>query len=264
MNKGLTTAAVGLVMAVSLSADAQLPKVAPTQSATERQALQWFEQSLVAYREGRFQDAVDLLKRAYATKPEAVLLYNLARAYEGMGADEQAIDAYSRYLDQDKEASDSESIRRRIETLRAKVAERQSLQRQRDEERKRAQTQKKAPTTPTESAELKHSPVPWVVVGVGAAGMVTGSVFGLVAQSKHRDAQDQLSVGDAQRLQDSAHSYATGANVAFLVGGVLTAAGLVWGIVDLTSHGSKREGRAAEGWVGVGVTPSALTFRGAF
>ena len=46
----------------------------------QQEAIALFQQSAEHYRAGQFQQAVDLLKRAYALKPEPVLLYNLSRA----------------------------------------------------------------------------------------------------------------------------------------------------------------------------------------
>src|SRR4051794_14721586 len=54
-------------------------------AATDARALDLFEQSAKAYREGRFQDAVDRLLEARSLKSEPVLLYNLGRAYEALG-----------------------------------------------------------------------------------------------------------------------------------------------------------------------------------
>ena len=53
-------------------------EAAPTRTApTDSHALELFEQSAQAYREGRFQEAVDKLLEARRFKAEPVLLYNL-------------------------------------------------------------------------------------------------------------------------------------------------------------------------------------------
>jgi hypothetical protein len=84
---------------------------------------------------------------------------------------------------------------------------------------------------------------PWVLVGVGALGLVVGGVFGTVSIDAHdsRDAACPSATrcdGDAaERLDARYRDAALGANVAFVVGGVSLAAGLTWWLVARTrSH----------------------------
>src|SRR5436190_6871538 len=69
-----------------------------SKATTEAQALDLFEKGSDAYQKGRFAEAVELLQKAYALKREPVLLYNLGRAYEGLGDAKNAARAYSEYL----------------------------------------------------------------------------------------------------------------------------------------------------------------------
>ncbi len=68
--------------------------------------------------------------------------------------------------------------------------------------------------------------VAWVSGGVGVAGVVTGTVFGLLASSSWSKAQDGCDDGafectaDAIDKEDSARTQANVATVAFIVGGV--------------------------------------------
>lgn len=81
---------------------------------------------------------------------------------------------------------------------------------------------------------------PWVLVGVGALGMVVGGVFGAVSI----DAQDSRDAacpsttrcdgGAAERLDARYREAALEANVAFVLGGVSLAAGLTWWLVART------------------------------
>jgi len=81
---------------------------------------------------------------------------------------------------------------------------------------------------------------PWVLVGVGALGLVVGGVFGAVSIDAHdsRDAACPSATrcdGDAaERLDARYRDAALGANVAFVVGGVSLAAGLTWWLVART------------------------------
>src|SRR5262245_55119117 len=97
------TSAARLVSA--LSAALALCLVAPNAPAQARardksassqatKARELFKKSEESYRAGRFQEAVDLLTEAYQLDPNPVLLYNLARAYEGLGDTPKAIESY--------------------------------------------------------------------------------------------------------------------------------------------------------------------------
>lgn len=219
-------------------------------STAEARALQLFEQSAERYRQGRFREAVELLEEAYRLSPEAVLLYNLGRAYEGLGDTAGALDAYTRYLAADPNAADRGSIESRVATLERQLEERRALER-------RQQNQRDAPQ-PSEAES--PSLVPWVVAGVGLAGVGAGAVLGVLSGSREDDASaPATSALDAAELQSEAQTLATGANIAFVAGGAVALAGVVWGIVDLTTSGpqpapaasSQVVLRVAPGWAGV-------------
>ena len=188
----------------------------------ETQALALFEKSKVSYQAGRFQEAVALLREAYAKKPVPVLLYNLGRAYEGLGDQDAALKAYTDYLAADPKAADRGAIETRIATLKQQIAERQRL------EREREAAEAKAAQAPTE----RRAPiVPWIVAGVGGAGVVTGVVFGVLAVSKHNTATNDPVQASAAQEQNDAKTFATVANVAWIAGGAVAVTGIVWGIL---------------------------------
>jgi hypothetical protein len=71
-----------------------------------------------------------------------------------------------------------------------------------------------------------------VLGGVGVAGIIAGSVFGLVAKSDDNKASQHCLTSDACdsegiTLNDSAHHAATVSTIAFLAGGVLAATGVI-------------------------------------
>ena len=181
-------------------------------------ALDLFEQSAVAYREGRFQAAIDLLLEARRTKPEPVLLYNLGRAYEASGAQQQAADAYARYLAEEPRAGDRRAIEGRIVTLRAQV----------DELARAKVASSRRPPDRAEPDSAVEVVAPWVITGVGVAGLGTGVVLALVSRGRHDAAVAEPVQTVAQGKQDDASTFATGATIAFIAGGVVTAAGLTW------------------------------------
>jgi len=189
-------------------------------------ALDLFEQSAKAYREGRFQDAVDLLLEARKVKPEPVLLYNLGRAYEALGKSVEAAEAYEQYLREDPRAADRRAIEGRVSTLRAQAAE---LEKARatpagGNDDRRDRSNDVVPPAEPESAAV----APWVVAGLGLAVIGAGFVTGAIANSKHDDAVAEPRQAAAQEKQDSAESLATTSTILFVAGGVVTAVGLGW------------------------------------
>ena len=184
-------------------------------------AAQLFEEGAAHYRAGRFDLAIDLLGKAHALAGEPVLLFNLAKAYEGKGDLEKAIEAYERYLDDAKDITDRGAIEARVETLRGQLAARAALEKKAAAER--AERDK----------ERSPSPIPWIIAGAGVTGLVAGAALGAFASGREDDAVAEPTHRDAAALRDEAEQLALGANIALAVGGALLAGGVTWGIVDV-------------------------------
>jgi tetratricopeptide (TPR) repeat protein len=199
-----------------------------------QRARELFKKSAQSYREGKLEEAIDLLNEAYRLDPKPVLLYNLARAYEGLGDTPRAIEGYRRYLEEDPAAADRGALEQRIATLERQQREREALERAAAE---RAAAPKEKSAAPAPDQAGGPSPAPWVVAGIGAAGVGAGLVLGALARGRHEDAVSEDSALRALELQSQAESWATGATVALIVGGAVAAGGVIWGIVDLTSQG---------------------------
>lgn len=213
-------------------------------SSNADEAFKLFEQSEKLYREGKFLEAAELLDRAYTLDPEPTLLFNRARALESAGDLEAAVSVYTLYLEKNPKAGDRLTIERRVETMRGQIAERAELQRLREEEAKRRERERVAakklevappsvvaPPVVVEPARSSNA-APWIVAGVGAAGVIAGTVLGVIASGKKNSADEEPVQLRASELADSAGSFQTGANVAFVAGGVIAAGGLVWALID--------------------------------
>lgn len=209
------------------------------------EALELFEQSADLYRQGKFDEAASLLERAYSLHEEPVLLYNLGRAYEGLGQNEKAIDAYTKYLEKAPKAKDRGALERRIETLKAQI----------EKEKKAAEPgtpppaplpEKPAPEKPKPDpgpATPGPSVLPWVVAGVGVAAIGAGVFVGIQAKSKRDDAQNNPVSKDAEAEFDSAKSMATTANILLIGGTVVAAGGVTWALLG---GGKKAEPSSAK------------------
>lgn len=220
MRRSLRLAGCTVVLALSLASGGVAR--ADDNDARNAQALDLFEKSEVAYDTGRFADAIALLRRSYELKKEPVLLYNLGRAYEGLGDLGAAAQSYEAFLAAQPNTQDRGALERRIATLRRQLAERDALRKQALE-----RSNQERPSAP--------SAVPWVVVGVGAAGLAAGGFFGLMAKKRNDDAKSDPTYVGADRLQSQAKSFATVANVCFVAGAVVLVTGVVWGIFDVSA-----------------------------
>lgn len=215
--------AVAISSALAL---ATAPRVAsPAAPPTADDAASKFDRAEALYGEGRYDEAIALLLELVREHPDPILRYNLGRAYESAGQIEEAIDAYESYLVAAPEATDRESVERRIERLRERLP----------------------PPTPPEPVPPVVKPTaprpivaPWVLAALGGAGLVAGATLGGLALARRKDAVDARIQADAAAHLDDARRFATGANVAFAVGGALAIAGLAWGITALVQRKNAR------------------------
>lgn len=185
----------------------------------ERRALSLFEESVQAYREGRFEDAVERLLEARRIKPVPVLLYNLGRAHEALGRAAEAADAYAAYLVEDPAAADRRAIEARIALLR------------------QPSPTPAAPVAvvvpvPRSSAPPPGRPVaqvaPWLVTGAGLVALGTGVALDLVAAGKRDEARSEPTQQiAAEREGDAITLHRVGTGV--WIGGIVVATvGVVW------------------------------------
>lgn len=246
----------GSLATPALAQPAAAPAAAqPVDKAQETEALALFERGKEAYKNGKFTEAAALLESAYAKFPEPVLLYNLARAYEGTGEFVKAIDAYGRYLREAKDVPDRVAIEQRVQALEQNEAEKAKLQEERDAASRRAEdaSRKQAQVTPS-----SPSPVPWIIAGVGVLGIGTGATLGAVALSKN-DGRTQAEYVDNRPV---AEDLALGSTVAFILGGVITGAGVVWGVIDVVMSDGGTEPAPVEARVVLG--PGSVAIVGQF
>lgn len=229
------------------------PAAAPAASATnsantgKTRAAELYKQSADAYLHGDFVQAIKLLDEAYALDPQPVLVYNQARAHEGLGHVDEAIALYEKYLSEEPTSPDRGAIEQRLSTLRKQKEEKQRLEKEKaDVEAKREQQELQQRDLAKREQEVKaspephkRSPLPYVVAGVGAAGLVTGTVFGFLANGKEDSGNGASSLREATDAQDTGQTFATVSNVSFIVGGVLVAGGVVWWIIDGRGGSSK-------------------------
>jgi tetratricopeptide (TPR) repeat protein len=203
----------------------------PADPTPDERAVSLFQRSEDSYKAGRFDESIALLREAYALKPEPVLLFNLGRCYEAKDDLPDAIDAYGRYLARAPD-KDRPAVERRLTTLRRQLVDREALEaRHQDELRRLANAQLVERARLSEARRGATLLLPKVIVGTGGAGLVAGAVFAGLALARQSAAESEPSQLNAEQDLQTGRTFATGANVAFVAGGVLVAAGVVWWIV---------------------------------
>jgi tetratricopeptide (TPR) repeat protein len=257
MRSGLTSRALIVAVLcglVALPTAANADKPTPAKS-NQAQAADLFKKSVDAYRRGAFKEAIDLLNEAYALDPQPVLLYNLARAHEGLGDLDLAISTYEKYLQQEPNAPDKGAIEQRLVTLRRQRDERNAAAKQKNEKPPPPPPPKNPPPPPPREPSV----LPYVVAGVGVVGLGLGTAFGLMATGKNDDAAKEPVQAKSIELKDSADGLATASTVSFIVGGVLLAAGAAWWVLDTQASSSQG---AARGRLRAGIAPGFVGLAG--
>ena len=134
----------------------------------EEQAKALYSQGEEAYADEEFEQALKYWQAAYDLSGRPLILYNMASAYEKLGRYPEAIETLDEYW---RFAPESERgiIERRIKSLEAKLEPGQ------DSPATNA-------TGRVSGGGLSIDPA-WLLVGVGAAGVGTGTYFGLQSRS---------------------------------------------------------------------------------
>lgn len=192
----------------------------------------------------RFSEALTAFEEAYLLDPVPILLYNIARAHEELGAFKEASRYLTRYLDRVPKADDRAQIEQRLNLLQSAInAEKAADVARADAESARADAdaaraaQSRAEEGANANARLvAPAPEPsnwlaWTFMGTGSAMVLLGGLS-WVGASK--------SVDDAQMVIDAVDGSATAAQR------------------DAYEDAkSKAESQAASGWAFVGLGVAA-------
>jgi tetratricopeptide (TPR) repeat protein len=260
----------------------------PGSSQAESDFARFNKQGEQAYQDGNYAEAAKLLAQAYAIKPVPALLFNIARAYERAGDDEQAIRYYRRYLDaQGTEPETVTKAARALDLLRTRQADQKLAQERADREkadkdradkdrlaqeqadkdraaREKAEADAKAAQAAQGGSVGQKTPPPPVVerpslvpgaalLGGGAVVALVGAGFGISAKGQADAFNQTYDRTQRPALRDSALFRAHVADACYGAGIIAGGIGTYLLVRSLTFHATAPEG-----------APSALLFdRGA-
>ena len=187
-----------LIATLLVSTLAPATALAQPSSADEQEARATFQAARLSYENGRYEDAYGMFARAHELSGRHILLYNMGQAADRARMDDEAIDAFDRYLANDAEVD---------ETLRPEVVQRlQGLRAAREREARRevtaadiadreariaaehdrlanvptpeeaARAAQPNPLIAADEPEEESSNGKWIVIGIVAAVVVAGGV----------------------------------------------------------------------------------------
>ena len=86
-----------------------------------------FQAAQTLYQASRFAEALTKFQEAQALKPHPVIIFNIARCHEQLGALPQALAAYREYLRLSPEATDRDAVKTSIASLEKRLPQNQQL-----------------------------------------------------------------------------------------------------------------------------------------
>jgi tetratricopeptide (TPR) repeat protein len=129
------------------------------------------------YRLGRYEEAVDAFRRAYEVKADARLLYDIAECYREMGAVDQALFYYDRYLAGWPDAFDRKEVEEKVAELESKRSGAPSPRTTVARRRHPVMIVEPAPAKPRPPTRPWQRWWFWTIIGAGVAGGITAAAL---------------------------------------------------------------------------------------
>lgn len=205
-------------LALGFTAGALVLTAAPALAGTKEQAAEAYQEGAKAFKGKDFETALGHFDRAFKLDPSPILLYNIARCHEEMGALDPAISNFQLYLVRAPDAADREDVERRIRVMEA-IKKRQ------------------AELEPAEGSPGDSALPVWgySLLGAGVAAFAVGGGFGYVADTAAEEHRAAVTRAKKSSTKQDADTNSTYANASFVIGGVLALAGasiLAWDLLS--------------------------------
>lgn len=237
-----------------------------------------FQAGNASFNEADYARAIDYWEDAYRRDCTAnPLLLNLARAYELAGRKRQAVVSLETFVAREPNSGEKDQINRRVEVLKKKIAEEDAAAAVAPPPPASGTPApvSGAPNEPAAPAPTaKRSPGPWIVIGLGGAATIVGSLLAISSKGRIDDLANQCAdpeghAGCSEHVKTEGNKARSRMNASMalaIVGGVAVAGGIVWWVIDgkrvaRANHGSLLRPRLTPV---VGPEIAGLTLSGAF
>jgi tetratricopeptide (TPR) repeat protein len=237
-----------------------------SEAPTQRHSETLVKEAVEHYSARRYEKAVELFKQAYDIEQEPEILYNIARSYERLSRNEEAVEWYQRFLDTPGTTSELRTrARTNIEMLRREMDAVKKTQSSQEDNIvtpppdsvatketvdttpapvSKKRTPSRREKDPSAAPQSEHSASPfliagWSTAGVGAAAIVTGSVFGGLALKSQNDYEADGYNEDRIQHRDDMERNSLVFDIVFFTGAGLTATGIALLVVDAVQKHSK-------------------------
>lgn len=220
MHRGLMRAGVfGLVVATT-TATAQ-PPTTGIEDAREETFKRHVTAGIEAFTAERFGEALEAFQAARAIREVPNLVFNVARCFEKLGRNEEAITAFERFLAlPGSEASERTRALKHLQALRDEVALRAA--RDPGSAPVRVPVADDVLADPGISARQpsagRSRALEWTLIGIGGAALVTAGVFGGLALAEYDKFGEATARSDQESHQDSVRTYALVTDITLGVG----------------------------------------------
>ena len=172
--KGTSIIARALVLALALSAFGAPQSVeAQDDRPNDMAGREYFERGRAAFEEADYESALVYFEHAYRLSRRGELQYNIGVACDRLQREEEALEAFERYLETTPKPTREAEVRERMEALRESVAERRATELALREASMRAQS-----AEPVDGTRLPKSSIVGgtALAVIGAAGVAAMSV----------------------------------------------------------------------------------------
>jgi len=228
----------------------------------DENARRHFESGAAYLQQSDYENALREFQAAYALSKRPPLLLNIANVYERMGKLQEAVDALSKYLEEDPKSPERTTHETRIANLKKRI---EAMPRPAPTPTTPAPAASSPPAAPppaTAAPVAAPPPAPppsepnrvpaFISFGIGGAAAVGAVVTGLIAKGKYDDADEKCKPSCSD---DTVSSIKSMALVSDVLSGVAVVGVGVGAILLLTSGGSRESASGAKPSVGGGVGP---------
>ena len=171
------------------AADAPAAEAAAPNEARDQEARALYQAGVVAFEDGRFEDALGYFERSHELSGRPELLYNIGTSADRLRRNAQALEAFRAYLDALPDAENRRSVERRIEVLEEATARGETAHVPTPEEAAAGALGGPGGGEAPAGATATDVPAPrrtglWVGLGVAGAAIVAGVVLAVVLVSR--------------------------------------------------------------------------------